>query len=93
MKLTKTLLAMLLAALMVLSVVGCTKKIDVTEYTQPTAAPAKTETKTEAKTETKTETKTEAQPTEEPVKELTYADGTEGGCRLQQHQDRHHLRS
>ena len=39
MKLTKTLLAMLLAALMVLSVVGCTKKIDVTEYTQPTAAP------------------------------------------------------
>ena len=81
MKLTKTLLAWLLVALMVLSVVGCTKKIDVTEYTQPTEAPAKTETKTEAKTETKTEskteTKTEAQPTEEPVKELTYADGTE----------------
>lgn len=77
MKLTKTLLAMLLAALMVLSVVGCTKKIDVTEYTQPTEAPAKTETKTETKTDTKAETKpAEGQTEAQPAEELTYAPGT-----------------
>ncbi len=80
MKQTKTLLALLLVALMLVSAVGCTKKIDVTEYTAPTEAPAKTETKTETKpAETQTETKpaetqTEAQPA---APALTYAEGTE----------------
>ena len=48
---TKTLLVWLLAALMLISVIGCAKKIDVTEYTAPTEAPAKTEAKTETKTD------------------------------------------
>ena len=68
MKQTKTLLAWLLVAIMILSV-GCTKKIDVTENTQPTEAPAKTETKP-------AEGQTDAQPAAEPAKELVYADGT-----------------
>ena len=70
----KTLLALLLAVLMVVSIVGCTKKIDVAEYTSPTEAPAKTETKTETKP-AETQTETEAQPAAEPAG-LTYADGT-----------------
>ena len=77
---TKTLLVWLLAALMLVSIIGCAKKIDVTEYTAPTAEPAKTEAKTETKTET--EAKTEAaepaaaEPAEAPAQELSYADGT-----------------
>ena len=53
MKQTKTLLALLLVVLMVVSAVGCAKKIDVTEYTAPTEAPAETK---------PAETQAEAQP-------------------------------
>ncbi|MBR3178530.1 MAG: hypothetical protein IKF49_03380 [Clostridia bacterium] len=77
MKSFKTLLAMLLAVVMMLAVVGCTK-IDVTEYTQPAATAKPAETKTDNKTETKTDTTqpaaTETQPEAQP--ELTYAEGT-----------------
>ena len=68
---------MLLAVVMMLAVVGCTK-IDVTEYTQPAATAKPAETKTDNKTETKTDTTqpaaTETQPEAQP--ELTYAEGT-----------------
>ena len=73
MKQTKSLLALLLVVLMVVSAVGCAKKIDVTEYTAPTEAPAETkpaETQAEAQP---AETQTEAQPAEVAA---TYADGT-----------------
>ena len=77
MKSFKTLLAMLLAVVMMMAVVGCTK-IDVTEYTQPAATAKPAETKTDSKTETKTDSTqpaaTETQPEAQP--ELTYAEGT-----------------
>ena len=76
MKQTKTLLAWLLIALMLVSAFGCTKKIDVAEYTAPTEEP-KTETKAEEpKTETQSAQTAETKPAEEPAKELTYAPGT-----------------
>ena len=76
MKQTKTLLAWLLIALMLVSAFGCTKKIDVAEYTTPTEEP-KTETKAEEpKTETQSAQTAETKPAEEPAKELTYAPGT-----------------
>ena len=80
MKKIKTLLAMLLAALMIIAAVGCTK-IDVTEYTQPaeTAKPAQSSTSTDStgKTDAKTDTTQPADTqTEAAQPELTYAEGT-----------------
>ncbi len=74
MRKTKTLFALLLAAMMLLAAVGCAK-IDVTEYEAPSATkePAKAADNTKTEEGTKP-AETEQQP--EAVPELTYENGT-----------------